>query len=324
MQQDDDRDPELEGAYDPLMAQLDAAGGGSGGPAPTPSPAPTSAPQQGGGSDAREEALRRVQSTYQGALGRAASDRELASESENLRRYSFDSGPYGGVEAQIRARATNQPNNGQNAKLPYTSSAGGSTGGGGGGSDAMSALLAYLQTRDMASQTKQSGLHDILMSLLGQYQQPVSAEQPGIRDALAGQRVASQRAAERQKAQAAEGLAYRGLGRSGALDATLQGIEQQRGEGDTKLTGQLLYTEMNNRRQAIQQLLSTAIASGDSESARLLAGQLEAIRAQMQQSQFGAAQAQQQGQFNDTLGFNYNQLNSGMNLNALMSLLGGA
>lgn len=71
-------------------------------PAQPPGPAPSS----GGGSDNSQ----RVRDEYQSQFGRAPSAAELSSELENLNKYGWDTGPFGGVKAQIDKRATNTPN----------------------------------------------------------------------------------------------------------------------------------------------------------------------------------------------------------------------
>lgn len=182
--------------------------------------------------------------------------------------------------------------------------------GSGGGTDALSSFLAYLQQKDASEQAWKTSMREILMGQLQGLQQPVSADDPGIRDVLAGRRIQSQRDAERARLQAAERYASQGLGSSGALTSKLEGIDQQRGEANAQATGQILYQELTSRRTALQNLLQTAIASGDAAAAQNINLQLQAIQSQLQNSQF-----------NDQLGFSYNSLNSGLNSNALLAAL---
>lgn len=152
-----------------------------------------------------------------------------------------------------------------------------------------------------------SGLRDILAQQLGQASQPVSANDPGVRDILAGERLASQRSAERQQGANAERLAGMGLADSGAAETGRQGIEQNRGERDVMATGQVLSQELGQRRQQLQNLLQLALMSGDTESAR----QVQMELAKLQQSQH-----------DDQLAFGYAGLDQQSNLAALNAILG--
>lgn len=291
--------------------------------APQPQVQSGSSQSSDGGSN-RDAALSKVQQTYQSSLGRAAQGNELQSSLDNFLKYG-ENGKYGGELANITARASNLPGG-----IPKSTGVSQYTGGGqqqqaGGGSEALNAFLAYLQSKDAAGSAQQASLRDILMSQLAALQQPLTAESPGISQALQGQRVASQRAAERLKAQKAESLASQGLGRSGALESSIEGINQQRGESDTRNTGHLMYQELSRRGQQLTQLLSMAIQSGDAEGARLIQAQLQSIQTQLQNTQFNQSLNQNQNQFQDNLGLGYNQLNANQNsgsLAALLSLLG--
>ena len=289
---------------------------------PPPSGGGGYTPKVNDGGD-RSAALQRIQQQYQSSLGRAATSQEIASEQENLNKYDTSY-----VLGQIDKRKSNAPNNGM-AQGPqgYTSGQGGygSNGqngqNGSNGASNMDAFLAYLKSKDSAAQGNQDALRKILMEQLGAASSPVSADAPGIRDVLAGRRIASQRNAERLRAQAAESMGAQGLGQSGALNAKLEGINQQQGEADTQGTGQLLFQELGAKRQQLTNLLSLAVQSGDAESARNIAAQLEAIRAQMQQGQFTDSLNQRGQQFNDQLGFNYNSLNANQNSGGLEDIL---
>lgn len=154
-----------------------------------------------------------------------------------------------------------------------------------------------------------SGLRDILMQQLGVYSKAPTVNDPGIAENLAGQRLALQRSAERQQAQGAEARTTMGLSDSGFADSSRAGIEQARGEAEARGIGDVLGGELQNRRQILMQLLNSALASGDSESARALQMQLATMN---------------QGLAQDQLAFNYADLNARNNLNTLLALLNAA
>lgn len=164
------------------------------------------------------------------------------------------------------------------------------------------------------------GLRDILMGQLGELQKPVTENDPGIRDVLAGERIASQRGAERMQSASAERLAASGLHDSGAADTSRQGILQHQGEQDAQFTGQTLGRELESRRSQLTSMMQMALANGDTESAR----KLQAAIADMNNAYQYSALSQNQNQFNDQLGYNYNALSSNNNLQALLGLLGAA
>lgn len=195
------------------------------------------------------------------------------------------------------------------APSPYTGAAAGA------GDQALSQFTSYLQSRDQATQQQQAALREILMGQLGQASQPVSADAPGIREVLGGQRLALQRGAERQRAGAAEQRAYDGSGGLGgkAFTQDVSRINEHQAETDATMTGNVLHQELQNKRQQLTQLLAMATQLGDAESARLLQGQLNAIQTQLSQSNFYDSQA-----------YNYSALNQQGNLATLMALLNAA
>lgn len=197
--------------------------------------------------------------------------------------------------------------NGRGAALQQVSQAYGS----GGGTDALSAFLAQQTARDQQGQQNQAQLRQILMGQIGQLQQPVSAESPGIREVLAGQRIGLQRGTERGIGQAAEQRAYEGYGaNSDQLRMDRERLTQGAAESDAQMTGQVLGQEMQQRRQMLTQLLNSAMASGDAESARAIQSQLAAIQSQLGQSNFY-----------DTMGFNYANMNQNSNQATLQAIL---
>lgn len=176
--------------------------------------------------------------------------------------------------------------------------------------DALSGFLKQMQDRDAAQQAERGQLRGILMSQLGGLSQPVSRDDPAMRGLFDSQRLSSQRESERQRSAAAESLGSRGLSDSGAMDTTLLGIDEKRAEQNVGFEGQTLYNEMNNRRQALQSLLSQALQVGDAEAARSIQATLNAM--QMQQND---------SHFNDDSAYRYAALMAGLNSGAVSPFL---
>lgn len=181
----------------------------------------------------------------------------------------------------------------------------------GGDNANLSALLSMLGSNYQQQQQERSDLRGILMGQLGSLNQPISPDSSGIREILTAGRLSSQRNAERQQSAAAEQLGARGLSDSGAMDTMRLGIEERRAETDQAREADVLYRELTQRRDALNQLLMQALALGDSASARNIQAQLQAIQMQLQQ-----------GNFQDDLAFRYTNLNANQNLQALMALMG--
>lgn len=185
----------------------------------------------------------------------------------------------------------------------------------GAGDAALSQFMQYLQSQQSQQAQQQASLREILMGQLGQATQPVSLNSPGIREVLAGGRIGLQRGAEQQRKDAAELRAYDGSGGLGgkAFEGDVNRIDQQRGESEAQMNGQVLGQELNAKRDQLNKLLTLAMSLGDSESARNIQAQLGAIQTQLQQSNFY-----------DTTAFNYAGLNSNNNMQALAMLLNAA
>ena len=133
-------------------------------------------------------------------------------------------------------------------------------------------------------------MRSVLMEQLGQATAPFDINSAAMRTQLDPQRVALQRSAERQRSQMAARLSKEGLLDSGTFDTGLRGIEQQRGESEASMTGQVVGRELQSRRDQVQNLLNMAMRSGDAESARILSGQLQSINMQLRQEESLAGQ----------------------------------
>ena len=151
----------------------------------------------------------------------------------------------------------------------------------GGGPTLDAGLAQMLQQRGESSESQQQSIRDILMEQLGQATGPIDMSSDAMRTQLDPQRVALQRSAERQRSQMAARLAQEGLLDSGTFDTGLSGIEQQRGESEASMTGQVVGRELESRRTQVMNLLNMALRSGDAESARVLSGQLQMLDMQL-------------------------------------------
>ena len=171
-----------------------------------------------------------------------------------------------------------------------------------------SAMLDYLKQRDATVAANQASMRSILMEQLGQATAPFNINSDAMRRQLDPQRVALQRSAERQRSQMSARLAQEGLLDSGTFDTGLRGIEQQRGEAEASMTGQVVGRELQSRREQVQNLLQMAMQSGDAESARVLAGQLQSINMQLQQEESLAGQQLTREQNLAGNNLNYQQL----------------
>lgn len=239
---------------------------------------------------------------YQRTLGRAPDANERATDLENIGKY----GAAGFESDFLGKRPNNTPGSGTYdagaATAPYSGSASS-------GSAAPAGVSPFT-----------SGLRDILMEQLGAMGKAPTVNDPGIAENLAGRRLALQRGAEGQRRNAAEMRAYDGSGGLGgkAFETDARGILERQSEAEARGVGDVLGGELQQRRQQLSSLLSMALQSGDAESARTIQREL----AQMQNQFNYAGLGQQQGQFEDSMAFNYAGMNQSANLQALMAMLG--
>tara|TARA_R110000824_G_scaffold258713_2_gene447632 strand:+ start:473 stop:1351 length:879 start_codon:yes stop_codon:yes gene_type:complete len=214
---------------------------------------------------------------------------DLEGVRRNLSYYSNDTGTAGGAgdpmkwlneaKARMFRRADNTPNSDVNEgrQIGRLSPVGPAT-----DQERRSGLSQQmLQQRGESSEARQQSIRDILMEQLGQATGPIDMSSDAMRTQLDPQRVALQRSAERQRSQMAARLAQEGLLDSGTFDTGLSGIEQQRGESEASMTGQVVGRELESRRTQVMNLLNMALRSGDAESARVLSGQLQMLDMQL-------------------------------------------
>lgn len=282
----------------------------------------TSGSGGGGGGQSNEDWVR--QQYQQNFNGRAPTQSEMTSELDNLNRYGRDSGPYGGVAAQIAKRATNTPGAGDSGGGGLSSAYGSYLGGNQqpAASPASPAagqsndVLSYLKEQQTRQDSERAAMRALLMGKIGEASAPVDVNSPGIKEILAAQRLAGQRNAERQQSRLAANLATQGLQSSGAADTGTNAIGQQRGENEVQFTGETLNRELQQKRAQLSDLLHMAMSSGDAESARTLQAQLQELDRQQQNQHFNADLGFRQSSFMDDLGYRLMALQLGANQNA--------
>ena len=171
-------------------------------------------------------------------------------------------------------------------------------------------------------------MREILMGRLGKAQEPVSVDSPGIKELIAARKLESQRGSENERRVMAERMAAQGLGDSGAFDAGVMGLEQDRSERDSIATADILGGELQAKRQEIQYLLQLAASTGDAEAARTLQAQLATIDAQLQQENMAGVNRRfdsdlgfRKSSFMDDLSYRLLALQMGANQNAGLAFL---
>lgn len=152
----------------------------------------------------------------------------------------------------------------------------------------MEADRARIEADRVRQEQERAQMRQIVMEQLGQATAPVDANSPGLKPIIDSQKLALQRGAQRQRSAAVEQAGARGLGDSGAINTRINQIEQGRGESEAGMVGQVLYNELNNKRQQVMQLLDLATRAGDAEAARTLQGHLATLDQQMTQQRFQA------------------------------------
>ena len=102
----------------------------------------------------------------------------------------------------------------------------------------------------------------------------------------------------------------------------MQGLNEEASSDIADYEGRLAQTETQSRRELLVQALQLAQAMGATNESNQLQRELAALDAQIRREGLGlnyAQLGQQQGQFEDTMGLNYNQLLAQMNREALLA-----
>jgi hypothetical protein len=139
---------------------------------------------------------------------------------------------------------------------------------------------------------------------------------------------AAQRGEERQRAQLAEQSAADGTSNSGGFDTQVQGLRQQRAEGESQFLGQLAVTKMQQNREALVQGIQFAMSDGQFDKAQALQVELANLDAAIRREQIASSAStaanalavqQQLGLLG--IGFDYDQLAANMNRDATLAML---
>jgi len=105
-------------------------------------------------------------------------------------------------------------------------------------------------------------------------------------------RLAAQRAEERQRAELAEDAAFQGYDNTGYFDTELQGIRQQRGEGEAGFLGELAVTRMQAQREDLQFAIAQAQQAGQFDLAQQLQREAMTLDAAIRREQMASTERQ--------------------------------
>jgi len=100
----------------------------------------------------------------------------------------------------------------------------------------------------------------------------------------------AQRAEERQRAELAERAGYEGFADTGFFDTELQGIRQQRAEGEAGFLGQLAVSRMQAQREDLQFAISEAQQAGQFDLAQQLQREQMALDAAIRREQMSSTE----------------------------------
>ena len=172
----------------------------------------------------------------------------------------------------------------------------------------------------------QATMRDALLRMMAQGQEPVDmTNDPGA----ATYRNAARREQRQGRDALAERAAFLGLNSggqgSGSFESAIEGQEQDVRRDIAGYEANRATTELQNRRGLLVQALQMAQALGARTEATDLQRELAQLDAQLRQQQLGfgyAGLGQQQGQFEDSMGFNYANLLANLNRGSYLDLMG--
>ncbi len=188
------------------------------------------------------------------------------------------------------------------------------------------AQTAAIQRQQEEDAQIKATMRDSLLRLMQQGQEPVDIQNDKV---MGGAASAYRNAARREQTQGRDALAERaaflglnlgGQG-SGSFEGQLQGQEEGVRQDVAGYEANLAVTELQNRRNMLMQGLQIANALGARTEASSLQRELAVLDTKIKQQQLGYQYdtlGQQQGQFEDSLGLNYNQLLAQMNRDAML------
>jgi hypothetical protein len=192
----------------------------------------------------------------------------------------------------------------------------------GGGADGRSGLNQNFQAQDINDPVV-NAQREAILQLLQHGNEPIDVASDPILSAQQGQYTQARRTGALQdrgamaERAAAEGLNSGGQG-SGAFDSGVQSINENASRDIAGHQSELAMNELGARRQQFAQALQLADAIGARKESAQLQLQLSQIDAQLRKYGFD----QQQGQFEDNLGFSWAQYLQNQNRDALLAGLG--
>lgn len=186
-----------------------------------------------------------------------------------------------------------------------------------------------------------------LLSLMGRYSAPVSPTDPAIAAQTNAYSAARQMAQREEQAGIAEQAGARGLATSGAADAETQGSQENMGRDIGQNAASTIGTEITNRRNALQQVLTLAGNSMSDDEKNALQLQIAQLDDATKRYGIDSSAALGQGQLSlqgelgrgglslsllealmnnqnqeNSMGLNYAQLEALLNQNAATSMFG--
>src|SRR5262245_34966386 len=183
-------------------------------------------------------------------------------------------------------------------------------------------LLKKTQQKDDENKAIKDAQRARLLELLGTNVNDASITDADLKPQADAYALAQYRAMQQQRAMLAERAAAAGLNTggagSGAFDTNLQGLAEQAGEKSAAFNADLVGRKLTERRAQLMQGLQLADAIGARQEANALQAQLAAIDAQLRQTALSLSDQH----FYDQLGFDYSNLLTGANRDALLTLLG--
>lgn len=171
-------------------------------------------------------------------------------------------------------------------------------------------------------------LNDAWSQLSAQAKQGTKIDQtdPNFRQQADSYAAGVERSRRNAVADNAEAMDSQMIGGSGAQAVANRGINEAAQQQQGGFEAQLVARELTNRRSEIQNALGLMMQNGNQEQQRELTRQLGLIDAQLRAAgldvqESGIASGERQN--NSNLGFNYTQLETNANRDAMLAALGG-
>lgn len=165
--------------------------------------------------------------------------------------------------------------------------------------DAFSQFLAKYQEQQAAEQAQKAQVRQFLLARLKEASAPVNESDQNIAAPLSAARDETARATDTERTALAERLYAQGGGLNS--NALTQGIQQSSERNAGQLSGlraSLISNEYNARRTQMTQLLSQALASGNTDAAQQIQVEIAALNAALQRENLGVNVAEFGAQLN--------------------------